>query len=140
VFLNNDVFSFILHYIFSPSSLEYLGHIFCSDAKDDRNIMCQCHQLHTCGNVIFWKCTNNAKIMLFNTCCHLCTHPNFGEIIMFTVYINYTSATTILFWKLIQLPRYCSASVMFAKRLVPDCKVVIQNLVYQFMKCLDNWH
>ena len=41
-----------------------------------------------------------------------------------------------VFIRLLRLPKYCSASGMFAERLTPDCKAVIRNLVYKFMSGL----
>ena len=43
-------------------SVKYLGHIICSDSKDDKDIMCQYRQLYARGNVLlgtFYMCTND---------------------------------------------------------------------------------
>ena len=53
-------------------SVKYLGHIICSDSKDDKDIMRQCRQLYARGNVLlrkFYMCTNDVKIKLFSTFC-----------------------------------------------------------------------
>ena len=42
-----------------------------------------------------------------------------------------------VFRRLLRLPEYCSASGMFAERLIPTYKAVIRNLVYEFMTRLD---
>ena len=80
------------------NSVKYLGHIIYSDSKDDKEIMRQCRQLYACGNVLFRKfymCTNDVKIKLFSTFCSSKMSLD-----------NYSI-----------LPKYCSASGMFAERL-----------------------
>ena len=49
----------------------YLGHIICSNSKDDKDIMRQCRQLYARGNVLlkFYMCTNDVKIKLFSIFC-----------------------------------------------------------------------
>ena len=53
-------------------SVKYLGHIICSDSKDDKDIMRQCRQFYARGNILlrtFYMCTNDVKIKLFSTFC-----------------------------------------------------------------------
>ena len=48
--------------------VKYLGHIICSDSKDDKDIMRQCRQLYARDNVLQRKCymcTDDDKINTF---------------------------------------------------------------------------
>ena len=42
-----------------------------------------------------------------------------------------------VFWMLLRLLKYCSASTMFVENCVPNSEAVIRNLVYKFMLRLD---
>ena len=54
------------------NSVRYPGRIICSDSKDDKDIIRQCHQLCVRGNVLFrtfYMSTNDVQIKLFSTFC-----------------------------------------------------------------------
>ena len=121
-------------------SVKYLGHIICSDSKEDKDIMRQRRQLYAHGNVLlrkFYMCTNYVNIKLFSTFCssmytaQLCWNHSVYSIHRLNACYNN------VFRRLLGLPKYCSASAMFAEKLTPDCKAVIRNLVYKFMSRLD---
>ena len=121
-------------------SVKYLGHIMCSDSKDDKDIMCQCRQLYARGNVLlrkFYMCTNDVKIKLFSTfCSSMYTAQLWWNHTVYSIHRLRVCCNNV-FRRLLRLPKYCNASAMFAERLIPDCKAVIQNLVYRFMSRLD---
>ena len=83
-----------------------------------------------------WKCPN-FKITLFRTfCCNLYTCQlwwNFTQAAMRKINVAYNNA----FRMIMQLPRYCSASNMFAMCNVPSCQAVMRNLVYRFTIRVD---
>ena len=81
-----------------------------------------------------YMCTDNVKSMLFNTVCSLCTFSNVGGTMLFTVFINCTSATTIYSDNYFDYQGIAVLQAYFPK----DCKALIRNLVYKFMKRLDN--
>ena len=82
-------------------------------------------------------CTNDVKIKLFSTfCSSMYTAQLWWNHSVYSIHRLHVCYTNV-FRRLLGLPRYCSASAMFAERLTPDCKAVIQNLVYKFMSHLD---
>ena len=121
-------------------SVKYLGHIICSDSKDDKDIMRQCRQLYACGNVLLRKCymcITDVKIKLFSTVCSsMYTAQLWWNHTVYSIHRLYVCYNNV-FRRLFRLPKYCSASDMFAERLTPDFKAVIRNLVYKFMSHLD---
>ena len=82
-------------------------------------------------------CCTEVKLTLLKTFCS----P------MYTAQLwwNYTVASihklkvgyNNVFWMLLRLPKYCSASTMFVENCVPNSQAVIRNLVYKFMLKLD---
>ena len=76
-------------------------------------------------------------ITLFRTfCCNLYTCQlwwNFTQAAMRKINVAYNNA----FRTIMQLPRYCSASNMFAMCNVPSCQAVMRNLAYRFTIRLD---
>ena len=120
--------------------LKYLGHIICCDPKDDKDIMRQCRQLYARGNVLlrkFYMCTNDVKIKLFGTVCSsVYTAQMWWNHTLYGIHRLHVCYSNVI-RRLPRLPKYCSASAMFAERLTPDCKAVIRNLVYQFMLRLN---
>ena len=54
------------------NTVNYLGHITCSDSNDDKDIMRQYRQLYARSNALlgtFYICTDDVKIKLFSTFC-----------------------------------------------------------------------
>ena len=82
---------------------------------------------------------DEVKITLFRTfCCNLYTCQlwwNFTQAAMPMRKINV--AYNNVFRMIMQLPRYCSASNMFAMCNVPSCQAVMRNLVYRFTIRVD---
>ena len=82
-------------------------------------------------------CTDEVKITLFRTfCCNSYTCQlwwNFTQAAMRKINVAYNNA----FRMIMQLPRYCSASNMFAMCNVPSCQAVMRNLVYRFTTRVD---
>ena len=116
--------------------VKYLGHILCSDLRDDEDMMRQRRHLYAQGNVIsrsFRMCSITVKNTLFRTFCT----P------MYTCHMwwNYTAqsfrklkvAHNNAFRMMHNLPTYCSASEMFTVSRVADCTAVVRNLVHRFM-------
>ena len=71
-------------------SVKYLGHIICSDSKDDKDIMRQCRQLYPRGNVLLRKLYMCTHLVHF---AHLCNQLNCGGIIMYIASTDYMYAT-----------------------------------------------
>ena len=116
-------------------TVKYLGHFICNTMRDDTDILRQRRQLYARANVLarkFYMCTDEVKVLLFRTlCCNLYTCQlwwNFTQTAMRKINVAYNNA----FRMIMQLPRYCSASNMFAMCNVPSCQAVMRNLVYRF--------
>ena len=121
-------------------TVKYLGHFICNTMRDDTDILRQRRQLYARANVLarkFYMCTDEVKVLLFRTfCCNLYTCQlwwNFTQTAMRKINVSYNNA----FRMIMQLPRYCSASNMFAMCNVPSCQAVMRNLVYRFTIRVD---
>ena len=121
-------------------TVKYLGHFICNTMRDDTDILRQRRQLYARANVLarkFYMCTDEVKVLLFRTfCCNLYTCQlwwNFTQTAMRKINVAYNNA----FRMIMQLPRYCSASNMFAMCNVPSCQAVMRNLVYRFTIRVD---
>ena len=108
--------------------------------RDDTDILRQRRQLYARANVLarkFYMCTDEVKVLLFRTfCCNLFTCQlwwNFTQTAMRKINVAYNNA----FRMIMQLPRYCSASNMFAMCNVPSCQAGMRNLVYRFTIRVD---
>ena len=111
-------------------TVKYLGHFICNTMRDDTDILRQRRQLYARANVLarkFYMCTDEVKVLLFRTfCCNLYTCQlwwNFTQTAMRKINVAYNNA----FRMIMQLPRYCSASNMFAMCNVPSCQAVMRN-------------
>ena len=120
--------------------MKYLEHFICNTMRDDTDILRQRRQLYARANVLARKCymcTDEVKITLFRTfCCNLYTCQlwwNFTQAAMRKINVAYNNA----FRMIMQLPRYCSASNVFAMCNVPSCQAVMRNLVYRFTIRVD---
>lgn len=140
------------HAIFAPFSIKgehinivnkikYLGHIITDDGMDDEDIRRQCRQLYAQGNVLtrkFHMCSNNVKVHLFRTyCSSLYTCQLwwcYKNATIKKLYVAYNNAFRLL----MNLPRGCSASGMFATNNVSSCQAIIRNLVFRFRSRVDS--
>ena len=96
----------------------------------------QCRSLYAQGYMLvrkFYLCTIPVKVALFHAYCtpmytaHL--SYRFRENSMRKLRVAYNDFMRML----IDLPRFASASEMFANLCVPACSAVIRNLMYKFM-------
>ena len=69
-----------------------------------------------------------------------CTQVRYGAITAWNRCENYVLHTTMFFEKITFLPRDCSASLMFATRDLPTCKMLIRKHAYIFMKSAAESH
>ena len=95
--------------------------------------------LYIRGNIIsrkFANCSINVKLVVFKTYCScLYTSQLWGTCLSRTIAYN-DSLRMVL-----GIPRYCSASEMFAYANVPSCQCVIRLNIHSFMKriqCMNN--
>ena len=118
------------------SETKYLGHFFSDDIRDDRDVLRQCRKLYAQGNMLlrkFHMCTPDVKVSLFRTYCtplytaHL--WYNYRKYSMQRLTVAYNDAMRML----LKVPRYLSASQMFAELQVPACQAVIRNLMFKFI-------
>ncbi len=122
------------------SEAKYLGHMFTDNAMDDDDIMRQRRKLYARGNMLvrkFHMCSPDVKVALLRAYCtplytaHL--WYNFKKGSMQRLTVAYNDAMRML----LRVPRYFSASQMFAEVNVPACQAVIRNLTHKFMVRLD---
>ena len=118
------------------SVVKYLGHFCTDDLSDDKDIARQCRKLYAQSNTLvrqFHMCTPDVKVNLFRTYCtplytaHLWF--NYFKYSMTKLTVAYNDAMRFL----LQVPRYLSASQMFADLHIPVCQAVCRNLMYKFI-------
>ena len=102
---------------------------------DDADMMRQRRQLYALGNVLsrrFHMCS----IEVFRSFCtpmYTCQlWWNFSVQSMHKLNVAYNNAFRFMH----HLPTYCGASLMFVVNRVPNCRAVIRNRIYGFMKRL----
>lgn len=119
----------------------YLGHIFTNALSDDKDIYRQRRKLYVQANMLLRKfsmCSFNVKCSLFKAFCtpmysaHLWCNYKKSSLQKLTVAYNDTMRL------LLRIPRWFSASYLFAFSNVPSCEAVLRNLMYKFMCRLDN--
>lgn len=114
------------------SSFRYLGHIVNEELKDDADIERERRALAVRGNMIarrFARCSREVKISLFRAYCQ--------SFYSSSLWINHTRrAASVLrvqyndiFRVLMRLPRFCSASGMFAEARTDDFHAIIRKKV-----------
>nr|XP_049695206.1 uncharacterized protein LOC110375746 [Helicoverpa armigera] len=100
------------------SKFKYLGHFITEDLKDDMDIERERRALAVRGNMVahrFARCSDTVKVTLFKAYCQSFYTSN--------LWVNYTKRSLDVlriqynnaFRMLLRLPRFCSASEMFAK-------------------------
>ena len=102
-------------------------------------MMRQRRQLYALGNVLsrrFHMCSIEVKNTLFRSFCtpmYTCqSWWNFSAQSMHKLNVAYNNAFRFMH----HLPTYCSASLMFVVNRVTNCRAVIRNRIYGFMKRL----
>ena len=123
---------------------KYLGHIISDDMSDDADVFRQVKCLYIRGNIIsrkFANCSINVKLVVFKTYCScLYTVQLWGTCLSRTMNrlkVAYNDSLRMV----LGIPRYCSASEMFAYTNVPSCQCVIRLNIYSFMRriqCTNN--
>lgn len=112
------------------TKFKYLGHIITSDLKDDNDIERERRALAVRGNMLtrrFSHCTEDVKVTLFKAYCqNLYTGNlwvNHTKKSLETLRIQYNN----VFRMLLGLPRFCSASGMFAEYQTDGFAAVIRK-------------
>ena len=105
--------------------------------SDDADVFRQVKCLYIRGNIIsrkFANCSINVKLVVFKTYCScLYTAQLWGTCLYRTMNrlkIAYNDSLRMV----LRIPRYCSASEMFAYTNVPSCQCVIRLHIYCFME------
>ena len=115
------------------AKVKYLGHVITNDMPDDADMMRQRRQFYALGNVLsrrFHMCTLFRSFCTPMYTCQLWW--NFSVQSMHKLNVAYNNAFRFMH----HLPTYCSASLMFVVNRVPNCRAVIRNRIYGFMKRL----
>ena len=124
------------------AKVKYLDHVISNDMTDGADMMRQRRLLYALGNVLsrrfhsYIMCSIEVKNTFFHSFCtpmYICQlWWNCSIQSMHTLNAAYNNAFTFTH----HLPTYCSASVMFVVNRVPNCRAVIRNRIYGFMKRL----
>lgn len=112
------------------AQFKYLGHIVTEDLKDEQDIERERRALSVRGNMLahrFARCTVSVKLTLFRAYCqsfYTCAlWTNFTLRTYNALRVQYNNA----FRALLRLPRYCSASGMFADAGVEDFYAIMRK-------------
>ncbi len=115
------------------NKIKYLGQIIKDDLNDDDDVQRQCCKLYGQANMLvrkFLMCTDEVKIDLFRAYCtslytaHLWC--NYSKAKMKKLQVAFNDALRIL----LKLPRWTSASPMFAYNNIPTLHAVLRIYVY----------
>ena len=124
----------------TSSKVRYLGHIITEDMRDDHDIMRQCRKMYAQGNMLrrkFYMCSPDVKVSLFKTfCTPLYTAQlwwNYRLYNLKKINVAYNDIMRLL----LRLPRYHSASHLFANVNVSSFHACLRRLVYSFICRLD---
>ncbi|CAK1596626.1 unnamed protein product [Parnassius mnemosyne] len=112
------------------TKFKYLGHIITSDLKDDADIERERRALAVRGNMLarrFSRCTKQVKITLFKAYCQ--------SVYTGSLWVKYTKRSlealriqyNNIFRMLLGLPRFCSASGMFAAYQTDGFNAIIRK-------------
>ncbi|KAG7312247.1 hypothetical protein JYU34_001719 [Plutella xylostella] len=114
------------------AKFKYLGHIVSEDQKDDLDIERERRAMAVRGNMLarrFARCSKEVKITLFKAYCQ--------TFYTCSLWVNYTLKTynalrvqyNNVFRMLLGLPRYCSASTMFAEAHTDDFYAIVRKRI-----------
>ncbi|XP_061729162.1 uncharacterized protein LOC133534089 [Cydia pomonella] len=104
-------------------SFKYLGHVLTGDMKDDMDLERERRAMAIRGNMVarrFARCNKQVKLTLFKAYCqtfYTCSlWATFTQRAYNTLRVQYNNVLRML----LKLPRYCSASGMFAEARTDD--------------------
>ncbi|XP_045765268.1 uncharacterized protein LOC123867322 [Maniola jurtina] len=117
------------------AQFRYLGHILTEDLRDNQDMERERRALSVRCNMLarrFARCSTEAKLTLFRAYCQ-CFYTcqlwvNCTASARSSIRVQYNNAYRIL----MKLPKYCSASGMFADAKVPDYFAIIRSRVAAF--------
>lgn len=123
------------------SRFKYLGHIVSEDLRDDHDIERERRALAVRGNMLarrFARCSRDVKVTLFKSFCqtfYTCslwvryTQKTYNALrVQYNNMFRITEDIIIFeFRMLLRLPRYCSASTMFAEAHTDDFYAIMRN-------------
>jgi exonuclease III len=123
ILLNGTALNRVTHF-------KYLGHILTEDLKDDMDMERERRALSVRGGMLarrFAKCSTEVKVTLFRAYCQ-CFYTSglwayFKQKSFDSLRVQYNN----IFRALVRLPRYCSASGMFADAHVDDFYAIMRK-------------
>ena len=141
--VTDPVFCIQNNIIERKTKAKYLGHIISEDMSDDADVFRQVKCLYIRGNIIlrkFANCSIIVKLVVFKTYCScLYTAQLWDTLCRTTNRLNVAYNNSLRM--ILGIPRYCSASEMFAYTNVPSSQCVIRLNIYSFMRriqCTNN--
>lgn len=124
----------------TAKELQYLGHVFSDDLRDDGDVRRQYSKIYAQANTLLRKfsmCPANVKCALFRAyitplyTSHLWSSYTVKS--MQKLRVAYNDAMRLL----LQVPRWHSASQLFVDSNIPTCQAVLRKLMFKFMHQLD---
>ena len=129
----DPVFCIQNNLIVKKPKTRYLGHIINEDMSDDADVFRQVKCLYIRGNIVsmkFANCSINVKLVVFKTYCScLYTSQLWGTCLSRTMNrfkVAYNDSLRMV----LGIPRYFSASEIFAYTNVPSCQCVTHTSSY----------
>ena len=119
------------------SNCKYLGHCINDKLIDDDDVARQRKQICMLRAMHWYEsfmCTETVRISLFKSYCSSLYTSSLWCNYRSESLRNYVLPTTMFLEQITFLPRDCNASLMFAKRDLPTCKILIRKHAYIFMK------
>ncbi|KAJ8725106.1 hypothetical protein PYW07_016064 [Mythimna separata] len=125
------------------STFKYLGHLLAADLRDDVDIERERRALAVRSNMLtrrFARCTDQVKITLFKAYCQ--------SLYTGSLWVDYTKRSldalrvqyNNAFRMLLRLPRYCSASEMFAQARTDGFYAIIRKKTASLLRRVRDSH
>jgi len=118
-------------------SFPYLGHIITSGGKDNEDIQKEYRKLNAAGNQLIRKfsfCTTEVKCQLFKTYCYSIYCNSLWSSFTLQCINKLRVAYNDIFRRLIGVPRWTSASMVFAFHGVNHLKVLTRKCAYSLQQ------
>ena len=130
----------------SKPKAKYLGHIISEDMSDDADVFRQVKCLYIGSTRQYYieeicKLQHKRKLVVFKTYCSCLYTSQLWRTCLSRTMNRLKVAYNDSLRMVLGIPRYCSASEMFAYTDVPSCQCVIRLNIYSFMKriqCMNN--
>ena len=136
IVLQGDVLSIV-------SQFKYLGCILTSTLTDDCEISKRTRGIYAMGNVVINKfkiCQDPCKVLMFKTYCYNVYCCALWSSFKLNSYHKLRVAHNDIFRSLLNVPRYHSASELFARHRTSNLDAIVRNSMYSLIRRLLGSH